>query len=125
MKSIALFILLLFSVPAISSECKGHIFFYDFVPSWGESDSQEDYWFYYAKIKDELSKKGISFSTHHKKPLNAPTCFAKNIEIESSLLTTNLGYVFATPKGKTKVVGGVLTGVDMYSMIDDLFNKNL
>lgn len=114
-----IFFTLIFSLSTNAANCVGHIFFYNFDESAGEADTNVDFAFYYDKAKKWLPSEGVSTSIHTDLPITSKTCFGKEISIDPSSLKDSLGYVFMKPNMQHKVVAGVLTDIEICSMVSD------
>jgi hypothetical protein len=121
MKTILLALICVFSLAANAAECIGHIFFYNLEEGKGEVDTDSDYAFYYHKTISWLPNEGVSYSTHTELPINNKTCFSSEVKILQDQLEYSLGYVFIKPNLDKKVIGGVLTDMDISSVINEFF----
>lgn len=112
---------LVISTTVNANECIGHIFFYNLDEGKGESDADSDYAFYYHKAKTWLPKESLSFSVHTDLPIKNRTCFSSEVTIPKEQLKYSLGYVFIKPNLEKKIIGGVMTDVDISSAINEFF----
>lgn len=119
MSKLFIFFTLIFSLSTNAANCVGHIFFYNFDESAGEADTNADFAFYYHKANKWLPNEGVSTSVHTDLPIKSKTCFSKEISIDPSSLKDSLGYVFMKPNMQHKVVAGVLTDIEICSMVND------
>ena len=128
-KVLLVILILISPVAANGGDCKGHIFFYIFenedteVSEDDAGEAEADFIYYYHKIKNLLPDKGISFSIHSELPIKAMTCFGTKEIVEEKELIYSLGFVFVSPNLERRVEGGVMTDVDIDSVIDEFFNK--
>lgn len=123
MRKFFIFFTLIFSLSVNAENCVGHIFFYNLDESEGEGETKADYEFYYHKTKKWLPNEGVSSSVHTELPIKSNTCFSNEISIDASSLENSLGYVFIKPNMQQKVVGGVLTDMDISSTINDFLKQ--
>lgn len=121
MKTILLAFICVFSLAANATECIGHIFFYNLEEGKGEIDADSDYAFYYHRAITLLPNEGVSFSAHTELPINNKTCFSSEVKIPQDKLEYSLGYVFIKPNLDRKVIGGVITDMDIQSVINEFF----
>jgi len=121
MSKLFIFFTLIFSLSTNAANCVGHIFFYNFDESEGEADTNADFAFYYHEAKKWLPSEGVSTSVHTDLPIKSKTCFGKEISVDPSGLKNSLGYVLIKPNMQHKVVGGVLTDIEICSMVNDFF----
>ncbi len=123
MRNIFVFFILIFSISVNARNCIGHIFFYNLDEGIGEADAASDYAFYYHIAKKWLPKEGVSTSVHTELPVTSNTCFGQSISIEASTLDHSLGYVFVQPNLQQKVIGGVLTDMDISNIVNDFLKS--
>jgi hypothetical protein len=123
LKSMLIAVLVLAPVASIASACKGHILFYNLDEDGGEADTDADFAFYYQRARKWLPGAGVSFSVHTELPITAATCFLREVYIEEHELAYSLGYVFVKPTLEKKVIGGVLTDVDIDRVVNEFFQK--
>jgi hypothetical protein len=123
MKNFFIFFTLIFSLSVNAENCVGHIFFYNLDEGAGDADTKADYQFYYHKAKKWLPNEGVSSSVHKELPIKSNTCFGNEISIDASSLENSLGYVFIKPNMQQKIVGGVLTDIDISSTITDFLKQ--
>ena len=119
MRSTLIAIVVLFSSALNAEECKGHIFFYAFDEAGDEAYA--DFSYYYHESVSWLKKGGVSTSVHSKSPIISDTCFSPEVMVPTGLLKLPLGYVFMKPNEEIKVIGGVMTGVDLSDEVNDYF----
>jgi hypothetical protein len=119
MRSTLIAIVVLFSCVLNAEECKGHIFFYVFDEAGDEAYA--DFSYYYQKSVSWLKKGGVSTSIHSKSPIKTDTCFSSEVIVPTELLKLSLGYVFMKPNEEIKVIGGVMTGVDLSDEVNEYF----
>lgn len=121
MKNILLILALLISNTSNANECAGHVFFYNLGEGKGEPDADSDYAFYYHKTISWLPNENLSCSVHTELPIKSKTCFTSEVNIPKEQLKYSLGYVFIKPNLEKKVIGGVMTDVDISSVINGFF----
>lgn len=119
MRSTLIAIVGLFSSALNAEECKGHIFFYVFNEAGDEAYA--DFSYYYRDSVSWLKKDGVSTSIHSKSPIKSGTCFSSEIIVPTELLKLSLGYVFMKPDEEIKVIGGVMTDVDISYVVNEYF----
>ena len=119
MKFILLTIMVLFSFASYAQECKGHIVFYNLEE--GDSEADADFSFYYQESFPELNENGVSTSAHTEIPIRTDTCFATDVIVPKEQLKISLGYVFIKPTQEMKVIGGVMTDIDIRSVANEYF----
>ena len=111
----------MFPVAINASECIGHIFFYNLEEGRGEADADSDFAYYFHKVTPLLTKEGVSYSAHTELPLSNKTCFSPNVVIPKEDIEISLGYIFVKPNFDKKVIGGVLTGMDISDVVNEFF----
>lgn len=111
----------LFAFASYADECNGHIIFYTLAQGEGKDEADADFSYYYHKSTPWLNEDGYSTSAHTETPIKTNTCFADNVVVPSEILKLSLGYVFVKPSLIMEVHGGVMTGVDLSSAINEFF----
>ena len=119
MRSTLIALVVLFSSTLNAEGCKGHIFFYVFDEVGDEAYA--DFSYYYHKSVSWLKKAGISTSIHRKSPVETDTCVSPEVIVPTELLKLSLGYIFMKPNKEIKVIGGVMTDVDISDKVNEYF----
>ncbi len=123
MRNFFIFLTLIFSLSVSAENCVGHIFFYNLDENAVQDETKADYEFYYHKNKKRLPREGVSSSFHTKLPIKNNTCFGNEISIDVTSLDSSLGYVFVKPNMQQKVVGGVLTDIDLCNIVNEFLKQ--
>lgn len=123
MRNFFIFFTMIFSFSVSAENCVGHIFFYNLDEYAVDADTKADFEFYYHQIKKRLPGEGVSSSFHAKLPIKSNTCFGNEISIDATSLESSLGYVFVKPNMQQKVVGGVLTDIDISSTVNKFLKQ--
>ncbi len=111
--SIALIVLASPSLSLSESNHAGHAAFFavGFNENWQDKDALDDFLYYYSKITPWLDKTGVAHSYSEEFPIVFSIGeITKKFQPED--LDMELGLILADKDGNTKVLYGVLTGVD-------------
>ena len=119
MKIILITFIFIFTSSVNAAECIGHVFFYNLEEGKGEADY--DFAYYYNKSREWLAGEGVHSSVHTELPIEFDTCFSNKVTVPKDQLEFSLGYVFVKPNLERKVVGGVMTDIDISTVVNDFF----
>ena len=108
-----------FISPANSAECKGHVFFYNLREH--QSEVETDFAHFYKQVIPWFEERNISTSVHTSTPFISKTCFGDDVRILNDKLEQSLGYVLLKPTNQFKIIGGVITDLDLVIEANDFF----
>ena len=103
-----------------AEECKGHVFFY--ILEEHQTEVEADFEYFYKQMIPWFKERGISTSSHTSAPLQSNTCFEDNVSVPSKKLKSSLGYVLLKTDNEIRVLGGVMTDMDLVIEANEFFN---
>ena len=119
MKSLFGVLLFLVSLGSYATECKGHVAFLNLSSGSGEN---EDFDYFYEKVKDWFNAVSVTTSYHKVKPTKLSGCFGA-IDLNSYEFSLDeFGYVLITPDKKISSIDGTLTDIDLTRLVLSRFS---
>ncbi|WP_373032968.1 hypothetical protein [Sulfurovum sp.] len=124
MKKLLMLIGIVFMLQA-QAESVGSIVFFN-ITSTEQSDEEtnEDFYFYYDKLNDFLTKKGFDVLLAEQLPIKIEKP-DYTIELGASDVASDVGIIFVKPSGQYKVSEGVKTDVDVAMEAEQYFKVKL
>ena len=102
-----------------TAECKGHVFFYKTTKH--QTEVEADFTYFYNQMIPWFQERNISTSSHTSTPLKSNTCFKNDVSILNEKLKHSIGYVLLKPNNEFKIIGGVITDLDLVIEANEFF----
>jgi len=124
MKKLLMFIGIVFMLQA-QAESVGSIVFFN-ITSTEQSDeeSNADFYFYYDKLNDLLTKKGFEVLLAERFPIKIVKP-DYTIELGASDVKSDVGIIYVKPSGQYKVSIGIETDIDVMMEAEQYFKMKL